>query len=241
MQRAIAAGLVALALGMSGCGKEHSGSPGPIVDRNYPVGAFDKIEIAGSYNATVRTGAAPSVHAKGGENVLDRLVVEVEDGKLVIHPKQHLGFHWGWGKSERVELTITVPQLHSATLAGSGAMNIDRVDGDSFEGTVAGSGGLSLASANVQSLKLSIAGSGSAKAGAGKVQNAEYEIAGSGDVDAGAVAAQQVKVSIAGSGGVKAHASTTADVSIMGSGDVDVAGGAKCNISKAGSGNVRCS
>lgn len=241
MRMMIAAGLVAMSLAISGCAKDRPNSPGRTVERNFPVGAFDKIELAGSYNATVRTGTAPSVHAKGGENLLDRLVVEVDNGKLVIHPKTHLGFDWGWGKSSRVDLTITVPQLHSATLAGSGGMNIDRVEGDSFEGTVAGSGGLTLASADVQSLKLSIEGAGSAKAGAGKAQRAEYSIAGSGDVDAASVAAQQLKVSIAGSGGVKAHASSTADVSIMGSGDVDVAGGAKCTISKAGAGNVRCS
>lgn len=241
MRTAIAAGLVAMGLSTSGCASDHGGSPGPTVERTYNVGAFDKIELAGAYDATVRTGPAPSVHAKGGENVLDRLVVEVEGGELKIHPKQRGGFHWGWGQSGKVELTITVPQLSAATLAGSGGINIDKVQGDSFEGKVAGSGGLSVGSLNVQSLKLAIAGSGDAKAGAGKAQSAEYEIAGSGGVDAGGVQTQQLKVSIAGSGDVKAHSSGGADVSIMGSGDVEVAGGAKCNIHKAGSGSVRCS
>jgi hypothetical protein len=241
MRKAIAAGLAAIAFSTSGCASDHSSSPGATVERNYNVGAFDKIELAGAYDATVRTGPAPTVHAKGGENVLDRLVVEVKDGKLLIHPKERMGFHWGWGKSSHVELTITVPQLRAATLAGSGGINIDKVQGDSFAGEVAGSGGLSVGSLDVQSLKLSIAGSGDAKAGAGKARSAEYEIAGSGGVDAGGVVAEQIKVSIAGSGNVKAQATGTADVDIMGSGDVDVAGGAKCNVSKAGSGSVRCS
>lgn len=241
MRKSIAAGLAVMAFSTSGCARDHSSAPGPIVERNYNVGGFDQIELAGAYDATVRTGTAPSVHAKGGENLLDRLIVEVKGDKLVIHPKEHMGFHWGWGHSGKVELTITVPQLKGATLAGSGGINIDKVQGDSFEGTVAGSGGLSVGSLDVQTLKLSIAGSGDAKAAAGKTRTAEYEIAGSGGVDAGGVNAEQLKVSIAGSGNVKAHATTSADVSIMGSGDVDVAGGAKCNISKAGSGSVRCS
>jgi hypothetical protein len=243
MRKAIAAaGLAAMAFSTSGCARDHNGSPGPTIERNYNVGAFDKMELAGAYDATVRTGTAVSVHAKGGENVLDQLVVEVKNGKLLIHPKERHGFHWGWGRSSgKVELTITVPQLSAATLAGSGGINIDKVQGDSFDGQVAGSGGLSVGALDVKSLKLSIAGSGDAKAGTGKAGTAEYEIAGSGGVDAGGVQANSVKVSIAGSGDVKAHSSGTAEVSIMGSGDVDIGGGAKCTISKAGSGNVRCS
>lgn len=240
MRRVLAMGLVAMTVGISACSIEGPQSPGRTIERNYPVGAFDKIELAGAYDATVRTGSAPNVEAKGGENVLDRLIVEVRDGKLVIHPKATMGFHWG-GRFSHVQLTITVPQLRGATLAGSGQMNIDHVQGDMFEGTVAGSGGLTLASANVQSLKLSIAGAGNAKAGGGKVDEAQYDIAGSGDVDASAVVARQLKISIAGAGGVRANATQTADVSIMGSGDVNIAGGAKCSVSKAGAGTVHCS
>lgn len=241
MRKAIAAGLAVMALGTSGCARDRDRSPGQTVERNYYVGAFDRIELAGAYDATVRTGAAPGVHARGGENVLDRLVVEVKDGKLLIHPKERMGFHWGWGHSGKVELTVTVPQLHGATLTGAGGIDIDKIQGDRFEGTLAGSGGLSVGSLDVQSLKLSIAGSGDARAGAGKARSAEYEIAGSGGVDAGGVQTEQLKVSIAGSGNVKAHSSGAADVDIMGSGDVDVAGGAKCTVNKAGSGSVRCS
>lgn len=242
MRKSFAVGLAALAVSAAGCTSDHPGGPGPTVDRDFKVGQFDKVELAGAYDATIRTGPAPSVHARGGQNLLDRLVVEVDNGELKIHPKQHLGFHWGgWGKSGHVQLTITVPELRAATLAGSGGITIDKVQGDNFEGTVAGSGGLTVGSFNVRTLKLSIAGSGDAKAEAGSAKSAEYEIAGSGGVDAAGVQSQQLKVSIAGSGSIKAHSSGTADVSIMGSGDVDVAGGAKCNVTKAGSGSVRCS
>lgn len=242
MRTAVAAALAAVVIGTAGCSSSDSHGPGPTVDRDFQVGQFDRISLAGAYDATVRTGSSPSVHARGGQNQLDRLVVEVDNGELKIHPKQHFGFHFGgWGKSGHVQLTITVPQLRGADLAGSGGIDIDKVQGDRFEGTIAGSGDLRVGSLSVQSLKLSIAGSGDAKAGAGTAKTAEYEIAGSGGVDAGAVQAEQLKVSIAGSGSVKARASGAADVSMMGSGDVDVAGGAKCNISKAGSGSVHCS
>jgi hypothetical protein len=240
MRKSVAA-VIAASAAVAGC-QVHAQEGGPTVSRNYQVGNFQQIEVAGPYDVEVRTGGNPGVSAKGSEKLLERTVVEVRDDKLLIHPEQHNGFfHLGWSSHGKAHFTVTVPQLSGATIAGSGDIRVDKVQGQRFEGTVAGSGGIDVAAMDVQALKLSIAGSGGVKAGSGKAQSAEYEIAGSGDVDAGAIAAQQVKVSIAGSGGVKAHASGTADVSIMGSGDVDVSGGAKCSVSKAGSGNVRCS
>jgi hypothetical protein len=243
MRQAIVAGLMATTVATSGCARGRAEDSGPTVERNYPVGAFDKIELAGAYDATVRTGTAPSVHAKGGENVLERLVVEVKDGALHIYPRKRSGFNWGWSHKHRskVELTITVPSLRSAELAGSGGIRIDKISGDSFEGSVAGSGDLTVDQVEVGSLKLGIAGSGDAKAGAGKARTAEYEIAGSGGIDAKGVVAEDADISIAGSGGISVHATRAAKVSIAGSGDVDLTGGAKCTTSKIGSGDVRCS
>ena len=241
MRKAIAAGIVAAAVTVSGCARDRVEEPGPVTERNYPVGAFDKIELAGAYEATVRTGSGPTVHAKGGEKILEQLIVEVEGNTLKIHPRKRNGFNWGWGNSKsKIELTITVPSLRSAELAGSGGIRIDKVSGDSFEGGVAGSGAISLDQVDVGSLKLGIAGSGDARA-AGKARTVAYEIAGSGEIDGKGVVAEDADVSIAGSGGVSVHATKTANVDIAGSGDVNVTGGAKCTTSKAGSGDVHCS
>jgi hypothetical protein len=240
MRKSLAA-VTAASAALAGC-QVHAENGGPTVSRNYQVGNFQQIEVAGPYDVEVRTGGKPGVSARGSEKLLERTVVEVQGDKLVIHPENNRGFfHFGWSSHGKANFTVTVPQLNGATIAGSGDIRVDRVTGQSFEGNVAGSGGLNVAAMDVQNLKLSIAGSGGVKTGAGKTQSAEYEIAGSGDLDAGAVQAQQLKVSIAGSGGVKAHATGTANVSIVGSGDVEVSGGAKCSVSKQGSGDVRCS
>jgi len=242
MRQAVLAGLMAATVVTGGCARGRAEDSGPMVERNYAVGAFDKIELAGAYDATVRTGSAPSVHAKGGENVLEKLVVEVKDGALHVYPKKRSGFSWNWGHkgNSKVELVITVPSLRSAELAGSGGIRIDKVAGDAFEGSVAGSGDLTVDQVEVGSLNLSIAGSGDAKAGGGKAKTVSYEIAGSGGIDAKGVVAEDADVSIAGSGGVSVHATRAAKVSIAGSGDVDLTGGAKCTTSKVGSGDVRC-
>ncbi len=231
---------VAAATMVAGCGSAHSEDGGPTVQRNYEVGNFDRIELAGAYDVTVKTGSAPSVHASGNEKAMERLVVEVKNGILTIYPKKRNGFSWSSGGGH-VALQVTVPSLRGAELAGSGDLRIDSVAGDQFAGGIAGSGNLTVDRLQVGELKIDIAGSGSAKASNGRVKKAEYDIAGSGGIDAAGVAAETASVSIAGSGAVMANASNSANVSIMGSGNVEVKGGAKCTVSKAGSGDVRCS
>ena len=243
MRNALAALVIGAAAASSSCSYAKSEEPGPVVSRNFQVGNFTEIEIAGPFDVDVKTGANPSVSARGNQNLIDRMEVEVKGDTLIIRPKKDRKWFGGhsWNVKGKGTLAISVPMIRAATLAGAGDMNINAVRGDDFEGQIAGSGDLRVDAIEVRRLKLGIAGSGGVNARAGKAQRAEYSIAGSGDVDAGALTTEDLEVSIAGSGGIRANATRSADVSIMGSGDVEVTGGAKCSVSKAGSGNVRCS
>lgn len=211
--------------------------PGPEVSRNYQVGAFDKVAVAGPYEVNVVSSGAPGISAKGGSALLDETEVIVENGTLKIQPKKHKGIRFSWRNGKAV-FTVNAAAVRGAAIAGSGGISIDKVAGD-FEGDVAGSGDLRVAQLAGGKVKLEIAGSGDVEVG-GKADTVNLSIAGSGDIRAGGLAARTADVSIMGSGNVEANASETADVSIMGSGDVRVQGGAKCTVSKAGSGNVVC-
>ena len=231
---------LAAALAAAACGRTQAQDGGPTVQRNYQVGGFQSIEVAGPYEVEVRTGGAPSVSANGPEELIERLVVEVRGGRLLIHPRKENGVNWSSSK-ETARIQVTAPMLRAAAIAGSGGIRVDKVSGDSFEGSIAGSGDLRLESINVQSLKLAIGGSGDVEARSGQARNVEYSIAGSGAIDAQGVRADTASVSIAGSGSVNGRATGNASVSIMGSGDVNLTGGAKCTVSKMGSGQASCS
>ena len=232
---------VAAALAVGGCSAGKAESGGPMVSRDFPVGAFDKIEVSGPFDVAVTTGGTPQVNVRGSGKLVEKMVVEVEGSTLKIHPEKRSGwfggFQWSGGKAQ---VSVSVPMLTAAAIAGSGDVQVDRINGQSFAGEVAGSGSLLVQDVRVQDLKLEIAGSGQVKA-IGQAADARYQIAGSGDIQAGKVAAQQARVEIAGSGNIVAHATKTAQVDIAGSGDVRVTGGGKCTVSKAGSGNVECS
>lgn len=242
MRKLVAAAVIlAASAAIAGC-NHRSEDPGATVSRNFQVGNFKSIEVAGPYDVEVRTGPQVSVTAEGGEKLLEKTKVAVDGDKLRIGPVEHRGmFNFGWSTRGHAHFIVTVPQLTGAEIAGSGDIKVDQVRGESFAGGVAGSGSLSLTSVEVQLLKLEISGSGGIKADAGTAKTASYEIAGSGDIDAGAVKAQDASADIAGSGNIKAQATGTARVDVAGSGDVTITGGAKCQVSKHGSGNVSCS
>ena len=231
--------IAALSGGCNMFGGAEARDAGPAVDRTYTVAAFDRIETAGPYEVTVKSGGQPGVTARGGGNFLDETEVKVVDGVLRIGPLKK-NSRWSWSNDDsKVRMTVTTAALRGAAIAGSGNMQIDRVGGD-FKGEVAGSGDLSIDRVDAGSVGLDVAGSGTVRA-AGKAQSLDIGIAGSGDVDVSGLEVVAAEVSIAGSGNVRARATGTAEVSTVGSGDVEISGGAKCQVSKQGSGDVRCS
>lgn len=230
-----------MVLGACGTGSGHDkgGASGQAGRRDFQVGAFDRVELAGSHNVIVTVGGAPSAYAEGDTGLLERLEVSVDNGVLRIGQRKG---KWSFGRRKdhgAVTVHVSAPALRGAEVAGSGDMRIDKVQGEEFAGSIAGSGELEVGSVTAKAARFSIAGSGGVSA-SGAADSADFSIAGSGDVRAGGLQVKRAKVSIAGSGNVETRATETADVSIMGSGDAIVTGGAKCSVNKMGSGDVRC-
>lgn len=228
-----------LALAACGTANSESRDRGPDGTRSFAVSAFDAVSLEGSDDVHVVRGAAMSVVANGTPAVLDKLDIRVEGSMLKIGRKRS---NWGmsWQRDKGATITVTVPAITAAAVAGSGDMSVDSVDGDAFTAAVAGSGALRLASLSVKRAKLSVAGSGDLMA-IGTADDSSLSTAGSGDIDAIRLASRRVTASAVGSGNIQASASESATISIAGSGDVAVRGTEKCVISKIGSGEASCS
>ena len=207
--------------------------------RSFAVADFIGVDLRGSDNIDVRVGTGFSVRAEGPSKELDRLKIEKVGNTLQVGRISGNGFHWGDGKHRDVMIFVTMPRIAAASIAGSGDMTVDRVEGQSFTGATAGSGNLEVAALSVQTGDFSIAGSGDMNL-KGSARQLKMNIAGSGNIDASGVKAEGAEVAIAGSGGARADVTGPAQVSVMGSGDVDLGSGAKCTTSKMGSGDVHC-
>lgn len=207
--------------------------------RSFAVNNFTGVELRGPDDVQVRVGPAFSVRAEGATEDLDRLDIRVVDGKLRVERKDQ-GFNWGGNHSSKgVKVFVTLPRIDSASVMGSGDMDVDRAEGN-FSGAIAGSGDLKIAQLQATRADLAIAGSGDLTA-VGQTGALSASIAGSGDIEASGLTATSADVSIAGSGNVRATVNGNANVSIVGSGNAELGGGAKCTVSKMGSGEARCS
>jgi hypothetical protein len=229
--------LIIPALLLSACSVAESTPSGPSGTRSFDVSGFDAVELAGSDDVRIIAGPAFSVQATGPEKTLEKLKIEVNGSTLSIGRKRSVSI--GWSNDKGALVTVTMPMIKGASIAGSGDMAVDSVAAPEFEADLAGSGNLTVKSAQVERLKVDLAGSGNVTL-AGATKSIDVSIAGSGNVMAKDMNATDASISIAGSGNVDARATGAASISLLGSGDVNISGTANCKTSKMGSGEVRC-
>ena len=233
MRPVLSLSLVSLAT-LAGCSP--SASAAGDASRTYAVSGFNAVRLAGSDNVRVVRGPAYSVLARGPVDILDRLDIRRDGNTLIVSRKSNGMFNWSRGSAT---VTVTMPTIGTADLAGSGNLSVDRVDGPLFDASLTGSGDLSLASVDAGSLKLRVTGSGDATA-TGRARTAVFSVTGSGSITADKLTTGTASLSVMGSGDVTAHASQSATLSVAGSGDATVQGTRNCSISKSGSGEATC-
>ena len=98
--------------------------------RDFQVGAFDRVALAGSHDVVVTVGGAPSVRAEGDAEALERLDIRVENGELRIG----IASAAAGSRSATIAAspsTSPCPALDGASIGGSGDIRIDRVAGRS--------------------------------------------------------------------------------------------------------------
>jgi putative autotransporter adhesin-like protein len=212
-------------------------SSGGGATRSFAAAGFSGVDLRGSDDVDVKTGANFAVSAEGDPKVLDQLRIEVVEGVLRVGRKDNDGKWFDNDKGAKVH--VVMPRLTTASVHGSGNLNVERAEGD-VSAVVAGSGNLVIADLRGGAADLSVAGSGDLDV-SGTATRLTASIAGSGDLDAQGLTASSAEVSIAGSGDITGVVKGAAAVSIVGSGNVELTGGAKCTVSAVGSGEAHCS
>jgi len=247
------AALAALAASVSVA--QDSGQPAAAATgRSYELAGFEEVLVVGPHHIVVSVGPAFSVRAEGSQQTLADTEVEVENGKLKIHPiddgrwerrcrerddRSDNGRWRCWDDYQPATFHITLPRVEGVALVGGGDMRIDRVEGAEFSASLAGSGDLDVAALRVDDARFSIAGSGDHLA-RGSARRSRVSIAGSGKLQAREVTSDEASISIAGSCDVALTVQDNARVSMVGGGEVEISGPAQCSVSRFGGGRVRC-
>jgi hypothetical protein len=181
----------------------------------------------------IRLGDEPSLTVVGGENVLERLVTEVDDGRLVIAIRRGpliVG-------DRDLQIDVTVTSLEEVVIDGSGSVSADFGDAEDVSVQITGSGEIEADDLRAESVRAGISGSGDIDL-SGRTDSLVTEVSGSGDIDTSELDARTAQVVVSGSGNVSVNASDELDVTISGSGDVRYSGRPQIRSSISGSGDL---
>jgi hypothetical protein len=214
-------------------------APAQAATRGYTVIGFDRIQVDGPFDVTVRTGLAPSARATGSTAALDRISIAVQNSTLVIKPDNTAWGGYPGGAVGKVSVVLTMSGLSSAVLAGSGRLTIDRARGETLELGLGGAGVLAIGQLAVDRVNLLLTGSGNVTL-AGRAADARLVVRGAGTIAADGLIVGHAEIISAGAGSISVTASQTAKVTAAGTGDVTVFGRPDCTINATGAGNVTC-
>lgn len=209
-------------------------------ERDFPAGS----DIHAVFNSTpfdvyVHTGKAPSVHATGDDQTLNRLEIENKGGQLRIGTKSgswFSGWHWG-GQKARID--VTAPMIGEVSVSGPGNLTVDNVRARDFGMHLSGPGNINVGSVQASGITLNLSGPGDIHV-AGHADRAVVHLSGPGNIHAGGLNLAEADITLSGPGDIDATVTRSADVRLSGPGDVTIHGGAHCNIQKSGPGDVHC-
>jgi hypothetical protein len=197
---------------------------------------YDGIACAGSFDFVLVVGTEGRITLEGEENLLEYIITEVKDDKLVIKTAKNINLKPS--RNKMIKITIPFKDISNVSLAGSGDLwNTDVIIATHFKVALAGSGDVVLNVEN-STTEGSIAGSGDLTL-KGNTNQLIAKVAGSGDFHGFDLQANLTEVSVAGSGDAKVVSNQSLKARVAGSGDIEYRGNPKTEDFKvSGSGSI---
>jgi len=204
---------------------------GPVVSQTLILNDFHSFELLGSETVILRQGEEQEVVVEAQQNIINLLETGVRNGRWDIEFEDCIRSY------EDVVIYITLPEISSITLSGSGLIQTsDWLVANKIELNLLGSGEID-ALIDAEDLKVDVTGSGKIVL-EGAADIGDFRITGSGVVSAYELPLMDCNVNISGSGNVKTRCNDNLDIDISGSGDVYYRGNPNINSSVSGSGKV---
>lgn len=216
-----------------GNGKKIKGN-GDISTVKRTTSDYEGLKAAGPMDFILVEGTEGNITIKADANLIDYIVTEVKNNKLVVKVKDGINLK----PTQAIVITVPYENINSVSLAGSGDIeNRGTIESSDFNVAVAGSGDIKL-NVSAQNIESSIAGSGDITL-KGTTKDLTTKIAGSGDFNGSNLSSKNVTAKITGSGDISVICNGELTVRITGSGDVEYSGKpTKKDTKITGSGSV---
>lgn len=196
---------------------------------------YDAVKCAGFMDFILVKGQEGKITIEGDENLLEYIITEVKNNKLIVKTKNTINLKPTHGNS--IKITIPFQEISSVSLSGSGdLMNKDKITATNFEATLSGSGDVVI-DLSATSVKGAISGSGDLTI-TGSTNYLEAKVSGSGDFDSFNLEANNTEVYVAGSGDAQVVSNKTLKARVSGSGNITYKGNPTIDSKVSGSGNI---
>lgn len=197
-------------------------------------GDFTRVNSSGSWDVVITLGEKDEVKLVSKGFDLDKVITEVEDGKLEIKLEK--------GRYNNVNFTayVTVRELEAVGLGGSGNIDVTSdVSSRTFSIGSSGSGNIKMQDVDTRTLSVGMSGSGKITIEGGSCETANIGQSGSGAFDALDLMAGDVKIGKSGSGSTSIGVEGDLKVASSGSGNVYIKGDPEHqSIASSGSGRI---
>jgi hypothetical protein len=228
--------VMALFIGISFTSCEKIKGKGDTVTESRSISGYSGISLSMSGSVYFTSGPDYSLEIQGQQNVLDRIITQVEGNNLVIKLKNGINL----GPHDPIRVYITAPGVNTLDISGSGDIYVDTPwTGTDLSANISGSGSITVSMIEAERFNANISGSGNIKVMAGTSGREDLKISGSGSIEMQYVEADDVYTTTSGSGDTYVQAMKLLEVTISGSGNVYYLGNPIINTHISGSGNIQ--
>ena len=144
---------------------------GPSTTEDRSPSTFTAVEAGGAVEVEIDVGDDNSIQVIGDDDITRNIRTDVSDGTLVISNDNWLG------KTGKVLIKVTTPQLASVTAQGATTFDIDGVKAEDLQLSVSGASRIQI-EGSAQRLRASLSGASKLSAEALTVQSAEIRASG---------------------------------------------------------------
>lgn len=217
-------------------GKRIKGN-GDEVTINRTTGDYDAIAVSGWFDVNLVDGAEGKLTLTGESNLLEYIITEVNNGKLVIKTEKGVNLKpssWNNG----IVITVPVESVNAIALSGSGdIVGKTTLRTNNLDTAMSGSGDITL-DIDADTVSASMSGSGDIML-SGSTRDFDATISGSGDIKAFDLEADNVDATVSGSADIKVTAHKMLKARVSGSGDITYKGNPeKLDTKTSGSGDI---
>ena len=167
-----------------------------------------------------RTGK-PGIKIKGPEDEVNLIQVKQKGTTLELSREDRdKNYH----KFQGVQIELSLPELNSITLNGSGDISAPSIVATTFDLKLLGSGDIEIGDVEANTVKISCSGAGDVSIGKITTPQLQFFSQGAGDIEIGNVSATSVDATLQGAGDLtlKYVEATVVDILIQGANDADL-------------------